>query len=314
MRRLCMDLVRCTDGAAIAASEWIGTGEKELADKAATDAFRDRLNKMQFRGRVVIGEGEKDRSYGLFADERVGVLRDHRAPEEILKPYDIAIDPIEGTRPVVTSGPEALSVIGVAEAGAMLPIDSFYCLKIAYGRELAEANTMYPISVERPIEENVEIAANRLQKPMDRIVVCILDRPRHKGYIEALRKVGCRIKLIQDCDVSGALATCLPDSGVDLLYGIGGAPEAVITACAMKCLKGGIQVKLCSNGGEVNPDSAVFKTNDLVKGDCVFAATGITNGSLLEGVRFTPRGAVTSSVFMRSESGTIRWVKTEHGN
>lgn len=312
MQRLCMDLVRCTDGAAIAASQWIGTGEKELADKAATDAFRERLNKMSFRGKVVIGEGEKDRSYGLFAEERVGILRDHRAPEDIVKPYDIAIDPIEGTRPVVTSGPEALSVIAVAEPGSMAPLDSFYALKLAYGPEIA-SKTNIKLGT-HSLGVIVKTAAAALGKDKSRVVVAILDRPRHWDIISELRSIGVRIKLIQDCDVSAALATCLPDSGVDLLYGIGGAPEAVISACAMKCLKGNIQIKLCKNNAEVNPDSAVFTTNDLVNGKCAFAATGITNGSLLKGVRFTPRGAVTHSVFMRSESGTTRWITTEHGN
>jgi fructose-1,6-bisphosphatase II len=310
MKHISMDLVRVTEAAAIAASAWVGTGEKELADKAATDAMRDRLNRIDFAARIVIGEGKKDESYGLFQGEMVGSQRG--APNlDDSQMYDICVDPIEGTRPTVTSGPEALSILGVAESnGGLFSSEQFYALKLAYGPKIARVTDLH---VDAPLSENLCLASRALGKSVDKIVVCVLDRPRHRSIIDELRKIGARIRLIQDCDVSGALATCLPDSGVDLLYGVGGTPEAVITACGMKCLGGKIQAQLADNDGKPRP-GRIYSTSDLVRGDCVFVATGITNGSLLRGVRFSERGAVTHSVFMRSESGTIRWMRTEHGN
>lgn len=310
MNQLSMDLVRVTEAAAIAASAWIGTGEKEEADRAATEAMRDRLNRIDFAAKVVIGEGEKDKSFGLFAGEVFGERRGG-IPNGENRVYEICVDPIEGTRPVATSGPEALSVLGVADfEGAMMSFKNFYAMKIAYGPRIARQSDLY---VDAPLSENICKASRALGKPVDKIVVCVLDRPRHRGIIEELRRIGTRIKLIQDCDVSAALATCLPDSGVDLYYGIGGTPEAVIAACGMKCLGGKIQAQLATDDGRPQP-GRIYMTEELVRGDCVFAATGITNGSLLRGVRYTERGAVTYSVFMRSRSGTIRWLRTEHGN
>jgi fructose-1,6-bisphosphatase II len=311
MNELSMDLVRVTEAAAIAASAWIGTGEKEEADRAATEAMRDRLNRINFAARIAIGEGEKDKSFGLFCGEVLGAARENIGKPDV-RTYEICVDPIEGTRPVVTSGPEALSVLGVADtSSAMMAFKEFYSLKIAYGPQIARQVELY---VDAPLAESICKASRALGKSVDRIVVCILDRPRHRGIIEELRRIGTRIKLIQDCDVSGAVATCLPDSGVDLYYGVGGTPEAVIAACAMRCLGGRIQVQLATNDGRPQPGGRIYMTEELVRGDCVFAATGITNGSLLRGVRYTPRGAVTHSVFMRSRSGTIRWLRTEHGN
>jgi fructose-1,6-bisphosphatase class II len=310
MNQLSMDLVRVTEAAAIAASSWIGTGEKEEADKAATEAMRDRLNRIDFAARIVIGEGKKDDSHGLFYGEVVG-----RRREDVLRGespvYDVCVDPIEGTRPTVTSGPEALSVLGVAEfSGALLASGDFYALKLAYGPKIARLTELH---VDAPMSENLCRASRALGKSVDKIVVCVLDRPRHRPIIDELRRIGARLRLIQDCDVSGALATCLPDSGVDLLYGVGGTPEAVIAACGMKCLGGKIQAQLADNNGRPQP-GRIYSTEEMVRGDCVFVATGITNGSLLRGVRFNERGAVTHSVFMRSHSGTIRWLTTEHGN
>lgn len=310
MIQLSMDLVRVTEAAAIAASAWIGTGAKELADKAATEAMRDRLNRIDFAARIVIGEGKKDESFGLFSGERVGLHRQHPAPGEPV--YELCVDPIEGTRPTVTSGPEAVSVLGGTEgAGALMETEDFYTLKLAYGPRIA---SQVELDIDAPLEDLVTKASAALGKPVDKLVVCILDRPRHKAMIDQLRRMHVRIKLIQDCDVSGAMASCRPESGVDLLYGVGGAPEAVISACAMKCLGGRIQAQRASNDGRPQPGTPIFQTEDLVRGDCVFVATGITNGSLLHGVRFTERGPVTHSVFMRSRSGTIRWLTTEHGN
>ena len=307
MNQLSMDFVRVTEAAAIAASAWIGTGEKEEADRAATEEMRDRLNRLDFAAEVVIGEGKKDASHGLFCGEVVGSRRDLRGADPR---YTICVDPIEGTRPTVTSGPEALSVLGVAAAGSLLASERFYGLKLAYGPRIAQQGEP---PVDAPLGEILAAASRALNRPVDKIVVCILDRPRHKGMIEELRRLGARIKLIQDCDVSGALATCRPDSGVDLLYGVGGVPEGVITACAMKCLGGRIQMQMADDDGRVQP-GRIYAGNDMVRGDCIFAATGITDGSLLRGVRFTERGPVTHSVFMRSASGTVRWLTTEHGN
>ena len=301
MKNLSLDIVRATEAAAIAASHWIGSGNKELADKAATDALRDRLNKTNFAGVVALGEGEKDHSYGLFKGEKVGNLK-----SEIQ--YQLAIDPIEGTTPTVTSGPEAISTIAIGEQGSMFAPDCFYVNKLAYGEHIRQK---VKLDIDAPIEETCQIIAKVTGKPLDAIMVCILNRPRHKDIIQRLRNISVRIKLIQDCDVSGAIATCLPNSGVDLLYGMGGSPEAVISASAIKCLGGDFQVKMV-NADTWTTEGKVLEIEDLVKGPCAFVATGITNGSMLKGVVFNQRGPITNSVFMRSESGTIRWLTTEH--
>ncbi|MBI3312653.1 MAG: fructose-bisphosphatase class II family protein [Candidatus Omnitrophica bacterium] len=306
MRDINLDLVRVTEAAAIAASAWVGSGDKESADKAATEAMRERFNQTDFSGRIVIGEGKKDNSYGLYAGEKVGKLAENKN----LLPYELAVDPIDGTRPTVTSGPEAISVLAVAKEGALFSTEEFYMDKLAYGPEIASKTTL---QLKDPISKNIKLISYATGKELSKIVVCLLDRPRHEHIIKELRGLGVRIKLIQDCDISGAIATCLPDSGIDLLCGIGGAPEGVITACAMKCLKGGFQGQVVTKDLKV-PDPKVYSINELVQGECAFAATGITNGSLLRGVRFTSQGPVTNSVFMRSESHTVRWLTVYHGN
>jgi fructose-1,6-bisphosphatase II len=304
MIRTTLDFMRATEAAAIATSKWIGTGDKLNADKAATEAMLDRLNRINFAGIVRIGEGVKDESYGLFAGHRMGQLADQKN----VPYYEIAVDPIDGTRPTVTSGPEALSVIAVAEPNTLFATEEFYMNKLAYGPELANKLELHLYD---PISRIVELVSIATGKSPSNIVVCMLDRPRHEKIIQEFRALGVRIKLIQDCDISGAIATCLPDSGIDLLYGIGGSPEGVITACAMKCLGGQIECQIVDPKGAIL-DKNIYSTNDLVKGDCIFAATGITNGSLLKGVRFTSRGPVTNSVMMRSESGTVRWTTAYH--
>ncbi|MBU3759192.1 MAG: fructose-bisphosphatase class II family protein [Candidatus Omnitrophica bacterium] len=307
MLNVTLDSLRATEAAAIAASKWVGTGDKLNADRAATEAMRDRLNRIDFAARIVIGEGKKDESYGLFAGETVGQRA--RDPQAVF--CDLAVDPIDGTRPTVSSGPEALSVLAVGEPKGLFATEAFYMNKLAYGPEIAGRTAL---SLSDPIEKTVELVSAATGKDFSRIVVCILDRPRHQAVIQRLRKIGTRIKLIQDCDISGAMATCLPESGIDLLYGVGGAPEAVITACAMKCLKGGFQAQIASDDGAPLEGGQVYCIDDMVRGECAFAATGITSGSLLKGVRFTRRGPVTTSVVMRSESGTVRWVTAHHGN
>ena len=304
MRHISFELVRVTEAAAIAASAWIGSGDKIAADKAATEAMRDRLNQIDFVARVAIGEGEKDKSFGLFVGEKVGRL--HEAPAF----YDLAVDPIDGTRPTVTSGPEAMSVIAVAEKGALFSTPEFYMDKLASSREIAEKTEL---SLDDPIEKTIKKVSEAAGKAAPGIMVCILDRPRHEKLIAALRRLGVRIKLIQDCDVSGAIATCLPESGIDLLAGIGGAPEGIITACAMKCLRGGFQARVVKKD-TLAPASKIYSIDELVRGQCAFAATGVTDGSMLRGVRFTSGGPITASVFMRSESGTVRWLTTRHGD
>lgn len=307
MLNVTLDSLRATEAAALAASQWVGTGDKLSADKAATEAMRDRLNRIDFAARIVIGEGKKDESFGLFSGETVG----RRVRDPGVSLCDLAVDPIDGTRPTVTSGPEALSVLAVGEPNGLFATEAFYMNKLAYGPEIASRVTL---RLTDPIEKTIELVSGATGKDSSRIVVCILDRPRHDDVIKRLRKLGTRIKLIQDCDISGAIATCLPDSGIDLLYGVGGAPEAVITACAMKCLKGGFLAQIAADDGKVIESGRVYAIDDMVRGECAFAATGITNGSLLKGVRFTRRGPVTTSVVMRSESGTVRWVTAHHGN
>jgi len=314
MKNISLDLVRVTEAAAISASAWIGSGNKELADKAATEAMRKRLNSMDFAGTIRIGEGKKDQSYGLFKDELVGLGWGYDSGEPLLETpdtpvYDLAIDPIDGTTPTVTSGPEAMSVLAVSHHGKMLCTEEYYMHKLAYGPKIA---SKAKLRIEDDLEVNLRMAAAILEKDITRVMVCILNRPRHDKWIQQMRALGVRIKLIQDCDISGAIATCSPESGIDILYGIGGAPESVITACAMKCLRGDFQARISDKDG--NLDDRVYGCEDLVEGPCAFAATGITNGSLLKGVRFDDRGPITNSVFMRSESGTVRWLTTNHGN
>lgn len=301
-----LDLVRVTEAAAIAASAWIGSGDKESADRAATEAMRSRLHQMDFVARIAIGEGKKDRSFGLFAGERVG----KRAGDRHAEGCELAVDPIDGTRPTVSSGPEAMSVLAIGEEGSMYSTPEFYMRKLAYSHEIARR---VELDLKDPMDKTIRLVAKATGKDMTKIVVCVLDRPRHESLIRELREIGVRIKLIQDCDVSGAIASCLPDSGIDLLSGIGGAPEGVLTACAMKCLKGGFQAQVVKQDWKP-VDHRIYAIDDLIKGPCAFAATGITNGSLLRGVRFTSHGPVTNSVFMRSVSGTVRWLTVYHGN
>ncbi len=305
LKEINLDLTRVTEAAARAASGWIGSGDKESADKAATEAMRTRLNQINFAAEVVIGEGIKDKSFGLFAGEKVGAMaKDSQAL------YALAVDPIEGTRPVANSGPESTSVLAVASRGCLFSTGEFYMNKLAYGPEIA---SKLELDISDPLDKTIKVVSAVTGKDVRKIVVCVLDRPRHMKLIAELRKIGVRIKLIQDCDVSGAIATCLPDSGIDLLCGIGGAPEGVISACAIKCLRGGFKAQVMRR--DFTPaNNTVYSVEDLVKGDCVFAATGITTGSLLRGVRYTSLGAVTHSVFMRSESGTVRWLTAFHGN
>ena len=312
MRHFNLDLVRVTEAGAVAASQWVGSGNKEAADKAASEAMRERFNRIDFAGYIAIGEGKKDKSYGLFSGEFVG--QRHPNNTDWCGPvYDLAIDPIEGTTPTVTAGPEAISTIAVAGDGCFYKTEQFYMNKLAYGQHIFSKTKL---NIDDPIEVIVKEASIATGKPYNRIVACILNRPRHADIIAKLRELGVRIKLINDCDVSGAIAACLPDSGIDFLYGIGGAPEAVISAAAIKCLRGDFQVQVVKQCRDEQwmYEGHVLGLEDLVKGECAFVATGITDGSMLKGVRMTDQGAVTNSVIMRSESGTVRWITAHHGN
>jgi fructose-1,6-bisphosphatase II len=304
-RNIALELVRVTEAAAMAAARWIGRGDKEEADQAAVDAMRFVLDSVAMRGVVVIGEGEKDKAPMLYNGEQVG---NGEGPE-----VDVAVDPLEGTRLTALGQPNAIAVIAVAERGTMLfPGAALYMEKIAVGPEAVDA-----IDIERTPAENVGSVAEALGKTPREVDVVVLERERHEELIGGLREAGARVRLIRDGDVAPAIAAAQPGTGVDMLYGIGGTPEGVISAAALKCVGGGIQARLWPRNDEerqklleADLDPArVLLTDDLVSGEDVFvAATGVTTGSLLQGVKYTPGGAITDSIVMRSRSGTVRRV------
>jgi fructose-1,6-bisphosphatase II len=303
-----MELVRVTEAGAMAAARWIGRGEKESADQAAVDAMRFVLDSVSMRGVVVIGEGEKDEAPMLYNGEEVG---NGDGPE-----VDVAVDPLEGTRLTALGQPGAISVIAVAERGTMLfPGAAFYMEKIAVGPRAVDA-----IDITKSPADNVAAVAAALEKTAREIDVVVLERDRHEQLIGELREAGARVKLIRDGDVAPAIAAAQAGTGVDMLYGIGGTPEGVISAAALKCVGGGIQGRLWPRNDEERQQlldaqldpARVLHANDLVAGEDVFvAATGVTNGPLLAGVQYTPGGAVTDSIVMRSRSGTVRRVKAQ---
>ena len=300
-----MELVRVTEAGAMAAARWIGRGDKEEADQAAVDAMRFVLDSVSMRGVVVIGEGEKDEAPMLYNGEEVG---NGEGPE-----VDVAVDPLEGTRLTALGQPNAIAVIAVAERGTRLfPGAALYMEKIAVGPEAIDA-----IDIERSPTENVVAVAEALGKTAREVDVVVLERERHEDLIAELRDAGARVRLVRDGDVAPAIAAAQPGTGVDMLYGIGGTPEGVISAAALKCVGGGIQGRLWPRNDderekllEEGLDPArVLHTNDLVSGEDVFvAATGVTTGSLLQGVRYAQGGAITDSIVMRSRSGTVRRV------
>ena len=308
-RNIAMELVRVTEAGAMAAARWIGRGDKEEADQAAVDAMRFVLDSVSMRGVVVIGEGEKDEAPMLYNGEEVG---NGEGPE-----VDVAVDPLEGTRLTALGQPNAIAVIAVAERGTMLfPGAAFYMEKIAVGPAAIDA-----IDIERSPTENVVAVAEALGKTPREVDVVVLERERHDELIAELRAAGARVRLVRDGDVAPAIAAAQPGTGVDMLYGIGGTPEGVISAAALKCVGGGIQGRLWPRNDDertklldagLDP-ARVLRTNDLVSGEDVFvAATGVTTGSLLQGVRYTPGGAVTDSIVMRSRSGTVRRIEAQH--
>jgi fructose-1,6-bisphosphatase II len=304
-----MELVRVTEAAALAASRWVGRGDKEGADGAAVDAMRVVLETVPMDGIVVIGEGEKDEAPMLYNGEKVG--------SGIEPQTDVAVDPVEGTTLTSLGRGNAISVIGVSERGTMFdPGPCFYMEKIAVGREGVGV-----IDIRQSPTENLHALAKAKGESVRDLTAVILDRERHGDLISEVRAAGARIRLIQDGDVIGAVSTAWPEAGADILFGIGGTPEGVIAACALKCMGGEIQGRLwprTEQERKVAIDAGydlerVLHTNDLVRGDnCFFAVTGITDGEVLRGVHYDQYGATTESLVMRSKSGTVRRIWAEH--
>jgi fructose-1,6-bisphosphatase II len=297
-RNLALELVRVTETAALAAAPWVGRGEKDLADGAAVKAMRAMINTVDMSGIVVIGEGEKDQAPMLHNGEHVG---NGDGPN-----CDVAVDPIDGTSLTAQGMNGAISVIALAPRGSMFdPQDSFYMNKIVTGPEAASV-----IDITASVATNIAAVAKAKSLNVSDITVVVLNRPRHHGLIEEIRATGARIKLIQDGDVAAAIETARPDTGIDLLMGIGGTPEGVITAVAMICLGGAIQGQLHKDGVT---ESRILTTSDLCNSDDVFlSATGITDGELVQGVRYTKFGATSNSLVMRGKSKTVRLIQTEH--
>ena len=308
-RNLAMELVRVTESAALAASLQMGKGDKELVDQAAVDAMRYTLDGISMDGVIVIGEGEKDEAPMLFNGEHIG---DGSPPH-----VDIAVDPIDGTTLLSKGLPGAIAVIAMSARGTMtVPGDVFYMNKIAVGPEARDV-----IDIDAPVAENLQRVARALSKSVNEVTVVMLDRPRHAGLLDEVRAAGARVKMISDGDVAAGIQAALPTSGVDVLMGVGGTPEGVITAAAIRCTGGAIQCKpwprdegerqrWLANGLDLDH---VYGTEELVGGDDVFfAATGASSGELLRGVNFVAHGALTHSLVMRSRSGTIRWIDSIH--
>jgi fructose-1,6-bisphosphatase II / sedoheptulose-1,7-bisphosphatase len=309
-RVLTLELVRVTERAAIAAAMMRGRGDEKAADQAAVDAMRNELNRLQIRGQVVIGEGERDEAPMLYIGEKVGA---GKGPE-----LDIALDPLEGTTICAKNLPNALAVIALTHRGGLLNAPDVYMEKIAIGPGFPDEL----VDLEMPPEEAIKrVARERGVKP-DRISACILDRPRHAKLIEAVRKTGCAIRLIGDGDVAGIIHATDPETtGIDIYLGIGGAPEGVLAAAAQRCIGGQMQGRLILDTDEkraraqrmgIDDPSRIYSTEDMASGDVLFSATGVTDGNLLDGVRFGPGVTTTHTIVTRSHTGTQRWVRTRH--
>ena len=303
-----MELVRVTEEAALAAARWLGRRDKEAADQAAVDAMRYMLAGVDMDGIVVIGEGEKDEAPMLFNGERVG----NGSPPLV----DVAVDPVDGTTLTSKGQSNALAVLAVADRGSMFdPGPSLYMEKIVAGPEAADV-----IDIEAPVETNLKRVAKAKGRAIEDLTVVILERDRHAGLIKEVGEAGARIKLIPDGDVAGAISAASEGTGIDLLLGTGGSPEGVISACAIKCLQGMMQVRLYPRNDKERQAaldagydlSRVLTTDDLVRGAAFFAATGISDGDLLQGVRYRGERATTQSIVMRSQSGTVRIVTAHH--
>ncbi|MEK5444886.1 MULTISPECIES: class II fructose-bisphosphatase [unclassified Fredinandcohnia] len=307
-RSLSMELVRVTEAAALASARWMGRGKKDEADGAATSAMRDVFDTIPMKGQVVIGEGEMDEAPMLYIGEKLGNGYGPRV--------DVAVDPLEGTNILASGGWNALSVLAVADHGNLLHAPDMYMDKIAVGPEAVGL-----IDINAPIIDNLKAVARAKNKDIEDVVATVLNRPRHEHIISQLREAGARIKLINDGDVAGAINTAFDHTGVDILFGSGGAPEGVLSAVALKCLGGEIQGKLLPQNDEeiarcikMGLDvSKVLKMEDLVSGDdAIFAATGVTDGELLRGVQFKGSIGTTHSLVMRAKSGTVRFIDGRH--
>jgi fructose-1,6-bisphosphatase II len=310
-RNLALELVRVTEAAAMAAGRWVGRGDKNGADGVAVNAMRVMISTIGMNGTVVIGEGEKDNAPMLYNGEQVG---DGTGPE-----CDVAVDPIDGTTLAAKGMTNAVSVLAVSPRGSMYdPSAVFYMEKLVTGPEAADV-----VDIRYPVAENIHQVAKAKGKNPSDVTVVLLDRPRHAAIVDDIRATGAMIKFISDGDVAGAIMAARIETGIDLLLGIGGTPEGIITACAMKALGGVIQGRLwpqddderqkALDAGHVLDPDHVLSTDDLVTGDdCFFVATGITDGELMRGVRYRAGGATTHSLVMRSRSGTIRSITSEH--
>jgi fructose-1,6-bisphosphatase II / sedoheptulose-1,7-bisphosphatase len=308
-RNLALEVVRVTEAAALAASKLMGRGDEKAADQAAVDAMRSALNGLNIQGVVVIGEGERDEAPMLYIGEKVGKGQGPRV--------DIALDPLEGTTITAKGGPNALAVIAMAEEGGFLNAPDVYMDKIAVGGGLPDG----VVDLDNSPKENLKNLAKAKKSEISDLVVCILDRPRHSELIAKVREAGARIMLIGDGDVSGVIATSRPDSGVDIYMGSGGAPEGVLAAAALRCIGGQMQGRLMFRNDDEKQRAAKWGVKDLnrkyslldlAKGDVMFAATGVTDGSMLRGVRRHAQGGSTHSIVMRSKTGTVRVIEATH--
>lgn len=307
-RNLALEFVRITEAAAISCAPHMGKGDKIKADQAAVDAMRKRFNYVDFKGEVVIGEGEKDEAPMLYVGEKLGT---GKGPE-----MDIAVDPLECTTNLAKGKPNAISVLAAGPKGSLLDAPGSYMDQLAVG-----PGAKGVIDIKAPVKKNLKNIAKALGKDIEDLTVIILERPRHDEMINQIRKAGARIRLIDHGTISAGIASALPDSGIDVMMGIGGAPEGVITAAALKCVGGDIQCILKPHKDEFKKQALdkgmdlnkVYRIDDLAKGNqLVFAATGISDGPLLKGVVITKYGFLTHSLVMRSKSGTIRYIETHH--
>ena len=308
-RNLALETVRVTEAAAIASARWMGRGDEKAADQAAVDAMRNALNALDIDGTVVIGEGERDEAPMLFIGERVGNRQGPR--------MDIALDPLEGTTITATGGSNAMAVIAMATEGNFLNAPDVYMQKIAVGGGLPDG----VVHIDDSVGTNLARLAEAKGVPVEELVVCILDRPRHEQLIRDVRACGARIRLIRDGDVAGVIATARPGSGVDVYMGSGGAPEGVLAAAALRCIGGQIQGRLLFRNEDekqraqrlgINDLDQAYTTEDMAKGDVMFAATGVTDGTMLKGVTRVADSLVTHSIVMRSKTGTVRTIEAEH--
>ena len=306
-RNLAIELVRVSEFAALAASKHIGRGDEKAADQAAVDAMRKCLNSLTISGTVVIGEGERDEAPMLFIGEKVGA----GGPK-----VDIALDPLEGTTITAKGGENAMAVIALAQEGGFLNAPDVYMKKIS-----ANTNNQKIVSLNQDLKSNIKELAKFKRIDVEDLVICILDRERHKNEIEIIRSTGARIKMIDDGDVSAVIASVIPSSSIDMYYGTGGAPEGVLAAAALQCIGGNIEGQLLfNNEDEINRAkktgisdlNRIYQLNDLAKGDIMFSATGVTDGTMLKGIKITKNYAETHSIVMRSKTGTIRHINGEH--